>query len=48
MKYIRVYRLLRRHGHSAMWAAMIILDASRGERHALDWIKGSFWARHDV
>ena len=39
MKYLRVYAALKEYGHHPTKAGMIVLDASRGDRHALDWIK---------
>lgn len=39
MKHRRVYEMLKRAGHSPLKAIEIILDASRGEEHALVWIR---------
>lgn len=33
------YETLKRFGHSPMKAAEIALDAKRGDRHALTWLK---------
>jgi hypothetical protein len=43
--YSRTYELLKRSGHSAFKAAEILLDASRGDQHALTWIKILFAGR---
>jgi len=42
MKYRRTYELLKSFGHSPAKAAEIVLDASRGDAHAIQWIKISF------
>lgn len=39
MRYPRVYWTLRHAGHCAAKAMEIILDASRGDKYALAWIK---------
>jgi hypothetical protein len=38
-QYRRVYALLKRAGHSPAKSFEIVLDASRGDRFALDWIR---------
>jgi hypothetical protein len=38
MRYMRIYRLLKRQGHSPSKAVEILLDAKRGQEHALNWI----------
>lgn len=37
--YPRLTAMLRRSGHSAVKTAEIILDASRGDRYALWWVR---------
>lgn len=37
--YPRCYALLKQRGHTAWKAAEIILEASRGGKFAIDWIK---------
>ena len=39
LKFPRLYALLKRHGHNPAKAVEILLDASRRDRHALQWIK---------
>lgn len=39
MAYPRIYAMLKACGHSPAKAAEIILDAMRGNEHALLWIK---------
>jgi hypothetical protein len=39
MKHHRVYEMLKRFGHESFKAAEIVLDARRGDRWALDWIR---------
>ena len=34
----RDYELLKRHGHSAVKAAEIVLDVKRGDTYALMWL----------
>ena len=38
-QYMRVYRILRRAGHSSFKTIEIMYDAKRGDKHALQWIK---------
>lgn len=38
-RYPRVYSALKRQGHDAAKAIEIILEARRGNRHALMWIR---------
>lgn len=39
MKHARVYRMLRRTGHSPQTALRVVVDARRGEQFALRWIR---------
>jgi hypothetical protein len=39
IRYPRVYRLLRRSGHTAQKALEILFDAKRGSEFALQWIR---------
>ena len=39
MKHKKVYEMLKVYGHTPLKAAEIVLDASRGDRHALTWVK---------
>lgn len=39
MKHYRIFNMLLGHGHSGAKAAEIILDAHRGQKHALQWIR---------
>lgn len=48
MKYVHVYRLLKCTGHSPLKAGQILLDAARGDVHALSWIMTLFRIRHSV
>ena len=43
--YPRTYALLTRLGHSALKAAQIVMDAERGDSHALQWIVAMFRRR---
>ena len=43
--YPRTYALLKRAGHSPRYAAQILLDAMRGDTHALIWLRVVFRAR---
>jgi hypothetical protein len=45
MKYPRTYALLKAYGHSPFKAAEMILDTSRGDAHALSWIREIFQQR---
>lgn len=45
MKYALVYKMLKAAGHSPAKAAEIVLDASRGDEHAISWIKVLFHRR---
>lgn len=45
MKYPRTYALLKNIGHSPVKAAEIVLDASRGDSIAVDWVKIIWKAR---
>lgn len=45
MKYPRIYRLLKRQGHSPAKAIEMLIDAKRGDRWAVDWIKAMFKGR---
>lgn len=38
-QYPRIYALLKRCGHSPIKAFEILLEAKRGKRFAMDWIK---------
>ena len=38
-EYPRIYAMLKRYGHSPIAAITIVMDAMRGSRHALTWIK---------
>jgi hypothetical protein len=44
MKNIRTYRALTTYGFSAMKALEIVVDARRGNRHALAWAKAALRA----
>ena len=39
MKYPRIYKLLKLAGHSPAKAIEILIEAKRGDLHALKWIK---------
>jgi hypothetical protein len=43
--YPRTYALLKRAGHSPLYAARIVLDAMRGDQHAMLWVRIVFGAR---
>lgn len=45
MKHKHIYRLLVDAGHSPMGALEVIVDARRGIKHALRWIKLLFQCR---
>lgn len=45
MKYPRLYRLLKRQGHTAAKAIEILVDAKRGNDHALAWVRTIFKMR---
>jgi hypothetical protein len=36
--YVRIYKMLKDYGHSAVTAAQIVLDATRKDPHARQWI----------
>lgn len=38
MRHARTYEMLKAYGHSPVKALEIVLDASRGDRTALQWI----------
>ena len=38
-RYQRIYAMLKRAGHSPTKAAAVVLDAMRGDKHALLWIR---------
>lgn len=42
MSYRHTYAMLKRAGHTPAKAAEIVLDASRGDRHALRWVVTAF------
>lgn len=42
MGYTRVYGLLKATGHSPEKALEILIDARRGKRYALDWVRVCF------
>ena len=39
VKHQRVYEMLKRIGHTPLKALEIVIDASRGDKHALTWIR---------
>jgi hypothetical protein len=39
MKYQRVYKMLKAHGHSPAAAVRIINDAKRHDTYAIQWIR---------
>lgn len=41
-RYPRVYKLLKNAGHSPAKAIEIIIDASRGNEWAMEWLKLAF------
>ncbi len=45
MRYPRTYRLLKAIGHTPLKAAEIVLDASRGDDHAMAWVRVAFGTR---
>jgi hypothetical protein len=38
-EYPRIYAMLKRYGHSPIAAITIVIEAHRGSRHALQWIR---------
>jgi predicted ATPase len=48
MTYKQIYKLLRNSGHSPIKAAEIMLDATRGDQLAMDWVKTLFRLRHST
>lgn len=45
MRHRRVYEMLKRAGHSPAKAIEILVDARRGNRHAVDWVRAIFRIR---
>lgn len=45
-KYPRTYAMLKRAGHSPAKAVEIIIDAQRGDKHALMWVRILLKYRH--
>lgn len=39
MKYQRIFKMLQRAGHGPLGALEVIVDATRGDVYAIDWIK---------
>jgi len=48
MTHPRIYAMLKRAGHSPFKAVEIILDANRGIKHALSWVRTIFKLRHNL
>lgn len=48
MQYVSIYRMLVKAGHGPQKAAEIVLDAKRGDSHALNWIGVLFKIRHSM
>jgi hypothetical protein len=45
-QYPHIYKALRLAGHDAFYALRILIDARRGDKWALDWIKTILKWRH--
>jgi hypothetical protein len=47
-RYPKIYALLKASGHTPLKAYSILLDATRGQQFAIDWIKMLFAQRASV